>query len=169
MTEIEQVYKKYFKDVFLYVKRLSGNEHIAEEISSETFFRAMQSLDKFRGDCDVCVWLCQIAKNCYYSYLKKDKRTSSIDEVEIAEIPDTEESLEEQLLRRDDTERIQIILHEIPEPYREVFMWRVFAELNFKQIGQIFHKSDNWACVTYHRARNMIKERLEDSKYEKGM
>lgn len=71
MTEIEQVYKKYFKDVFLYVKRLSGNEHIAEEISSETFFRAMQSLDKFRGDCDVRVWLCQIAKNCYYSYLKK--------------------------------------------------------------------------------------------------
>lgn len=89
--------------------------------------------------------------------------------MEIAEIPDTAESLEEQLLRRDDTERIQIILHEIPEPYREVFMWRVFAELNFKQIGQIFHKSDNWACVTYHRARNMIKERLEDSKYEKGM
>lgn len=71
MTKIEDLYKKYFNDVFLYIKRLSGNEHIAEEICSETFFRAMRSLDSFRGECDVRVWLCQIAKNNYYSYLKK--------------------------------------------------------------------------------------------------
>ncbi|MBQ3120400.1 MAG: sigma-70 family RNA polymerase sigma factor, partial [Peptococcaceae bacterium] len=49
---------------------------------------------------------------------------------------------------------------------KEVFMWRVFAELSFKQIGQIFGKSENWACVTYHRARNKIKERLEVDYHE---
>ena len=58
-------------------------------------------------------------------------------------------------------------LHELEEPYKEVFMWRVFAELSYKQIGQLFGKSENWACVTYHRARNMIRERLEGSKNEK--
>ena len=71
--EFEQIYNTYFNHVYLYIRKLSGNEHIAEEITSETFFKAMQSIDNFRGDCDIRVWLCQIAKNCYYTHLKKQK------------------------------------------------------------------------------------------------
>ena len=83
--EFEKIYTTYFRDVFLYIRRLSNDEHIAEEITSETFFKAMNSIDSFRGDCDIRVWLCQIAKNCYYSYLKKAGRTDSIEDIEIAE------------------------------------------------------------------------------------
>ena len=72
MAEFEQIYKAYFNDVVLYIKSLSQNESVAEEITSETFFKAMRSVDDFRGDCDIRVWLCQIAKNCFYSYLKKN-------------------------------------------------------------------------------------------------
>ena len=156
--EFEQIYIKYFRDVYLYIRRLSNSEHIAEEITSETFFKAMKSIDSFRGDCDIRVWLCQIAKNCYYSYIKKADLTECIDNVEIAE---QGSSFEERLFRHDTAMQIQKILHDVPEPYKEVFMWRVYAELSFKQIGQIFGKSENWACVTYHRARNKIKEKLE--------
>ena len=156
--EFEQIYITYFRDVYLYIRRLSNSEHIAEEITSETFFKAMKSIDSFRGDCDIRVWLCQIAKNCYYSYIKKADRTECIDNVEIAE---QGASFEERLFRHDTAMQIQKILHDVPEPYKEVFMWRVYAELSFKQIGQIFGKSENWACVTYHRARNKIKEKLE--------
>ena len=160
--EFEQIYTTYFRDVYLYICKLSNNEHIAEEITSETFFKAMKSIDNFRGDCDIRVWLCQIAKNCYYSYIKK--RTECIDNVEIAE---QGVSFEEQLFRHDTAIQIQKILHDVPEPYKEVFMWRVYAELSFKQIGQIFGKSENWACVTYHRTRNMLKEKLEVCQHEK--
>ena len=73
MTDFEQLYNTYFNDVYRYILRLSGDEHIAEEITSDTFFKAMNSIDSFRGDCDVRVWLCQIAKNFYYSYIKKNK------------------------------------------------------------------------------------------------
>ena len=156
--EFEQIYTTYFRDVYLYICKLSNNEHIAEEITSETFFKAMKSIDNFRGDCDIRVWLCQIAKNCYYSYIKKANRTECIDNVEIAE---QGVSFEEQLFRHDTAIQIQKILHDVPEPYKEVFMWRVYAELSFKQIGQIFGKSENWACVTYHRTRTMLKETLE--------
>ena len=156
--EFEQIYITYFRDVYLYIRRLSNSEHIAEEITSETFFKAMKSIDRFRGDCDIRVWLCQIAKNCYYSYIKKAGRTECIDNVEIAE---QGTSFEERLFRHDTAKQIQKILHDVPEPYKEVFMWRVYAELSFKQIGQIFGKSENWACVAYHRARNKIKEKLE--------
>ena len=162
--EFEKIYTTYFRDVFLYIRRLSNDEHIAEKITSETFFKAMNSIDSFRGDCDIRVWLCQIAKNSYYSYLKKVGRVDSIEDIEIAE---QSISLEDRLSQQDQAIQIQKVLHDIPDPYKEVFMWRVFAELSFKQIGQIFGKSENWACVTYHRARNKLKERLEADHHEK--
>ena len=164
VTDFEQLYNTYFNDVYLYILRLSGNEHLAEEITSETFFKAMKSIDSFRGDCDVRVWLCQIAKNSYYSHIKKTSRTEQVDEAELQEIPDLALSVADEYVRHDEIERIQKILHDVSEPYKEVFMWRVYAELSFKQIAQIFGKTENWACVTYHRARKMMKERLEEKK-----
>jgi RNA polymerase sigma-70 factor (ECF subfamily) len=169
VTDFEKAYKQYFNDVYLYILRLSGNEHIAEEITSDTFFKAMQSIDSFRGDCDVRVWLCQIAKNAYYSYIKKNSRTEQIDEAEIQEIKDLAPGVAEEYERREEIERIQKILHDVGEPYKEVFMWRVYAELSFRQIAQIFGKTENWACVTYHRARKIIKERLEGEHHENGV
>ena len=166
MKDFEQLYDTYFNDVYLYILRLSGNEHLAEEITSDTFFKALKSINRFRGDCDVRVWLCQIAKNCYYSHLRKARRTEQIDEDELQEIPDLSPGVADEYARRDEIERIQGILHGVSEPYKEVFMWRVYAALSFKQIAQIFGKTENWACVTYHRARKMIKERLEEENRE---
>lgn len=153
--------------MYRYIRRLSGDENTAEEITSETFFKAMRGISSFRGDCDVRVWLCQIAKNCYYSHLKKAKHTDSIDDAALAELPSEERTVEEQCVNREDAERIRTVLHNMPEPYKEVFMWRVFAELSFRQIGQVFGKSENWACVTYHRAKTMIKSGLGDECNEK--
>ncbi len=167
MTEFEKIYRTYFDDVYLYIRRLSGDENIAEEITSEAFFKAMRGISGFRGDCDIRVWLCQIAKNCYYTHLKKSKQTNSIDDAELLELPSEDSTIEEQYLKREEAARIKTALHHLSEPYKEVFMWRVFAELSFKQIGQIFGKSENWACVTYHRAKTMIKSRLEEKSYEK--
>lgn len=167
MTEFEKIYRAYFDDVFRYIRRLSGDEGIAEEITGETFFKAMRALNSFRGDCDIRVWLCQIAKNCYYSYLKKTKRTDSIEDTDLLNVPSLAESIEDRIVSQDEAERIRNILHDVPEPYKEVFMWRVFAELSFKQIGQLFGKTENWACVTYHRAKNLIKTRLEENDDEK--
>ena len=162
VTEFEKIYSTYFNDVFRYIRRLSNNEHIAEEITADTFFKALRSIDSFRGECDIRVWLCTIARNCYFSYLKKQGRLENMEDVDVLNVPGTAESIEEQLVRREDAMRIQRVLHDIPEPYKEVFMWRVYAELSFKQIGQIFNKSENWACVTYHRANSKIIDRLED-------
>ena len=159
--EFEQIYRTYFKAVFLYVLQLSGDENVAEDITSETFVKAICSIDKFRGDCELRVWLCQIAKNTYGSYLKKNKRAVSTDEAVLRNVASAEEPLEVYVSERDEAKRIRDILHTIPEPYKEVFMWRTFGELSFREIGELFHKTDNWACVTYHRARKMVQIRLE--------
>lgn len=161
MTEFEKIYDYYFKDVYLYIYSLSGNKHIAEDITSETFMKAINSIDSFKGNCDIRVWLCQIAKNTYYSYLRKNKRLLNIDS-----LPDKEDELdiEKKVCISDESMRVHEILHNLNEPYKEVFALRVFGELSFKQIASLFGKSDNWACVTYHRARNKIKEKLEGYK-----
>lgn len=162
MTDFEKVYKEYFNDVYLYIKRLSGDEHIAEEITSETFFKALKSIDSFRGDCEIRVWLCQIAKNSFYTYIKKNSKIQNIEETELINLPDNKRSVADEVQSKLQSFEIQKILHEIDEPYREVFMWRVYADLSFKEIAGIFNKNENWACVTYHRARKLIKERLEE-------
>lgn len=165
--DLEQIYETYFKSVYLYMWRLSGNEHLAEEITSETFFKAIKSIESFRGECDMRIWLCQIAKNTYYSYIKKRDKTLSVAETELQDVVDTDAFIAEQIIAKEEVQQIRKILHELPDPYKEVFMWRVFGELSFKAIGDLYNKTDNWACVTYHRARKMIKGRLEEIGYEK--
>lgn len=159
--KLEEIYAAYFKDVYLYILKLSGDTHIAQEITSDTFYKALKKIDSFRGDCDMRVWLCQIAKFSYYSYLKKANRVEFLDEEQLRNIPDPGSPLEEILIQKETANDIRKVLHTVPDPYKEVFMWRTFADLSFRQIGQIFGKSENWACVTYHRAKVKILKGLE--------
>lgn len=159
MTEFEKVYRMYFKDVFLYIMSISGDEQIAEDIISETFLKALESINGFKGNCDIRVWLCQIAKNTYYSYMRKKKKYS-VQELPI-EIED-KVNIEQSVLSAEAFMEAHKILNNLEEPYKEVFTLRIFGELSFKQIASLFGKTENWACVTFHRAKKKIQERMED-------
>ena len=149
-----------------YVRRLSGgNERLAEDITSEAFFRALRFIDTFRGDCDIRVWLCQIAKNCYYTHLKQNRNVELVADAEQCN-PMPEETPDEVLLQNEDARFVKKLLHELPDPYKEVFMWRTLGEMSFKQIRELFNKTENWACVTYHRARKKIQKEMEASQNE---
>ena len=156
MTEIEEVYRLYFRDVYKYALSLTRDEHIAEEITQETFFKALKSIDRFDGRCKVYVWLCQIAKNTYFTqYQRAAKRE------QITLTPKESDSLEEQMEVREAAFELHRILHDLPEPFKEVFSLRAFGELSFRQIGTLFGKTESWARVTYHRAKMKIKEELQ--------
>jgi len=159
VTELEELYTNYFKDVYFFIYSLSENKHISEDITSETFIKAIKSIDSFKGNCDIKVWLFQIAKNSYYSYIRKHKNLLDLDSV-----PEKEDdfNIEKSVLSSEESMKIHEILHNLSEPYKEVFTLRVFGELSFKQIGILFGKTENWACVTYHRARNKIREEMRD-------
>ncbi len=160
--DFEQVYQTYFKSVYRYIRRLSGDEQLAEEITSETFVQVMRSIGSFRGDCDLRVWICQIAKNTYYTHLKKQNRVAALDEEAWLALADPAAPVEERLDAKEDAQRIRALLHTLPEPYKEVFMWRTLGELSFAEIGALYGKTANWACVTYHRARQQIKTGMEE-------
>ena len=158
---IEELYRTYFDIVYRYIRSISQDGALAEEVTQETFFKALKKADQFRGDCDVRVWLCQIAKNTLYDHLKKQKKQLLGDEkLEKAESAGGE-LLEEKLAQRSQAMEIHKVLHRLSEPYKEVFSLRTFGELTFREIGMLFEKSENWARVTYYRARVKIREELE--------
>ncbi len=159
-SEFERIYQMYFDSVFIYVLKLTQNQHMAEEITSETFFKAMNAIDKFKGNCEINSWLCQIAKNTYYSYLRRNKMIDYSSHIE--QVDKSLGGIEEDITAKDSAMRIYELLHVLEEPYKEVFMLRVFSELSFKEIAKVFRKSDNWACVTFHRAKKKIQAEMEE-------
>lgn len=160
VKDFETIYMEYHPQVFHYLYRLCNNEEIAEELTQETFYRALKNVDKFRGECKISTWLCQIAKNCFFSYKKKHKLTDIISEKLVEEEKIYEKSSEEAFLSKEEYLRIHTILDKLDEPYREIFCMRAINGLSFSQIATLHHKSESWARVTYHRAKIKIKEEL---------
>ena len=155
MIDFGDIYSEYFTGVYKFVLSLSRDESVAEEVTQETFFKAMQKIGEFNGSCKLYVWLCQIAKNTYFTLCKKQNRTVSSTDMEFT---DTAPDLETAYLDRDTAQRLHIRLHDMAEPYKEVFTLRVFGELTFSQIGELFGKTDSWARLIFYRAKKQLKE-----------
>lgn len=153
----EKLYEAYYMRVFSFAMTLAGDRAQAEEITQETFFRAFSRQSAFRGEADEATWLCAIARNLFLD----EKRRQGKNEPMPEELPDTGKGVEQNAVDRDSSFRIHMALHALEEPYREVFELRIFGELSFRDISMIFGKTENWARVTYHRARLKLQERME--------
>jgi RNA polymerase sigma factor, sigma-70 family len=151
--DFEALYKRHFKDIYLFCLSLGANAHMAEDITSEAFLKAIRAADSFKGNCSVKAWLCQIAKNTYYDALRKHSKTIPLP----PDMP-SDSQFETAIFIKDDAFKIHKLLHCLQEPYKEVFSLRVFSELRFSEIGEIFDKTESWARVTFHRAKSKLKE-----------
>lgn len=155
MNEFEEIYGKYMKLVYNFIMKLSGDSHVAEEITQQTFVIALEKLDSFRGECKMSVWLCQIAKHEYFKWERKQKNRR-----EDNRMGTDGDELVNALIDHENYERIMEVWHELPEPYKEVFMLHTMAEMPYQDIARLFHKSANWSRVIYYRAKKMIIEGL---------
>jgi len=152
-VDFEEVYNKYSQDVYMFCLALCRNQAVADDITGETFLKAIKNGHSFEGKCSVKVWLCQIAKNTYYDYLRHNSKLAEIP----ADLP-YEKDFELELLDKAAALDIHKLLHQLPDPYKEVFSLRIFSELSFAEIGGIFAKSESWARVTFHRAKLKLRE-----------
>ena len=163
MESFEDVYRKYLKEVYYFLLRISGNKETAEELTQQTFAIAFEKLDDFRGECKLSVWLCQIAKYEYYAWNRRKKKYSNELDDNRA---DPKTDMLSGMIDREDGQQIRKILHELQEPYKEVFMLRVMGEVSYRDIGQLFGKSESWARVTYYRAKKMIVEKMGGGRHD---
>lgn len=161
MDEIEKAYTQYAKDVYRYLFSLSHDKELAEELTQETFFRAMQTIHNYDGSCKLYVWLCQIGKHIWYQWLGRhspDKKS-----VGLTEEIQGDSSVEEQVLLHMEKTALYKTIHSLPEPMREVVYMRLTGEFTFSEIAEILGKSENWARVTFYRAKQKMIEKMEGS------
>ncbi|EFV00468.1 Sigma-70 region 2 [Pseudoramibacter alactolyticus ATCC 23263] len=158
-TDFEKLYQTYYMQVYSYAMSLTKNAARAEEIAQQTFVKAMTAGRTYRGDASERTYLCAIAKNLAVDGFREEKRRAPFPE----EAPPDETDHPARVADHDTALRIHLVLHHLNEPYKEVFSLRVFGELSFADIGRVFGKSENWARVTYHRAKRKIQERMAEN------
>ena len=151
LANMEEIYQAHARTVYKFLLSQCHDADLAEELTQETLFRALEHIGQFRGECTLRVWLCQIAKHAWLTHCRRQRRREPEPELR-------EEGPEERLAEKETAMEVHQVLHSLPEPYREVFSLRVFGELSFGEIAQLFSRTESWARVTYHRARSKLKE-----------
>lgn len=158
MQPMDEIYQEYARTVYKYLLSKTHDKDLAEELTQETFYQALRSIDRFDESCKVSTWLCAIAKNQLLAYRRKHPPAENLEDADPAI-----ESVEKDIL--DAAKRVELMkkLHLCPEPYREILYLRIFGTLSFKEIGEIMGKTENWARVTFYRGKEKLKKGLVDN------
>ena len=154
MEDLDAVYREHAKTVYKFLLSQCHDEHLAEELTQETFYQAVKSIGKFDGSCKISVWLCQIGKHLWYQHLRKHQREVPADESAFdLPLPSAEEEAMEKAGQLDLLKQI----HALPDPGREVVYLRAFGGLSFREIGDVLGKTETWARVTFYRSKERLK------------
>ena len=157
MQDMEKIYEEYFETVNKYLFCLTHNNDISEELTQETFYKAVKKIDTYKGECKMSVWLCQIAKNLWCDQCRKNKKFVDTKEADLLNVQALN-TLEEQVISNDEKISLYKKMQYLDEKTREVLYLRITGELSFKEIGIILNKTENWARVTFYRGKNQLKE-----------
>ena len=155
MEDLDAIYRRHAATVYKYLLSLCHDGHTAEELTQETFYQAVRSIDRFDGSCQVSTWLCQIARHLFYQQLRRARREAPLPEEEgaLPPLPSAEAQVLEQSGRLDLLRRV----HDLPEPGREVVYLRIFGNLSFREIGDVLGRTETWARVTFYRCKERLK------------
>ena len=159
MQNIDEMYNKYSEIVYKYVFCLTGNEYTAEEIVQETFLVAVRDINKFRGECKISTWLCQISKYIWYKRLKKEKKETPLDILQDSIL--IEDSIEENFCDKESKIQLFKKLQELDEDTRNVMYLRIFGNFEYSEIAEIINKTSNWARVVFFRGKQKLKEEID--------
>ena len=154
MLDMDSVYREYVTVVYKFLLSLCYEEDMAEELTQETFYQAVRSANRYDGSCKVSTWLCQIAKDLWYQEVEHRKRkgTSPLTE----DILSKDMPVEDRFNIREEKMELFRKVHVLDETAKEVVLLRVTGAFSFKEIGELFGKNENWARVTYYRAKQKI-------------
>lgn len=157
MQDMEQIYEEYFEIVNKFLFCLTHNNDISEELTQETFYRAVNKIGTYKGNCKISVWLCEIAKNLWYDECRKNRKIVKTRQEEMLEMYALENT-EEKVILNEEKMNLYKKMQNLDEQTREVVYLRITGELSFKEIAIILNKTENWARVTFYRGKQKLKE-----------
>lgn len=154
MMDMDAIYKEYADVVFKYLMTLCFHEETAQELTQETFYQAVRSSGKYDGSCKVSTWLCQIAKHLWYQEVDRRKRkgTSELKE----DLASSGADLSDQICLKEEKMELFRKVHILDETAKEVVLLRLTGAFSFREIGDIFGRNENWARVTFYRAKQKL-------------
>ena len=155
MEDMQKVYQQHAQTVYKFLLAQCRDPGLAEELTQETFYQAVKSVDRFDGSCKVSVWLCQIAKHLWFQHLRKQKREAPVLPEDLPE--SNAPSAEEGLLEKEGRMALLRLVHDLPEPAREVVYLRAFGGLSFREIGDVCGRTETWARVTFYRSKEKLR------------
>lgn len=158
MQNIEEIYKQYSQTIYKYLLCLTDNEDISEELTQETFTIAVKEINKFKGNCKVSSWLCQIAKHLWYKELKIKNKKSAISIEDINSEIEEFETVEDIICNNEEKLQLFKDMQILDDKTREVMYLRTIGNLSFIEIAEVLGKNPNWARVTFYRGKQKIKE-----------
>lgn len=166
MESFEALFERYFSSVYRFALSLTRSEDAAEELTQQTFYKALKKINTFEGRSDPGTWLCSIAKNEFFNRKARDRERAYAPDSDVFNQSSGE--MELGIERAEDAMWIHRHLHALQEPYREVFMLRVFGELKYAQIASLFGKTESWARVNYYRAKQMLCQAMKEDENGKA-
>jgi len=155
MESMDEIFQQHAKTVYRYLLSITGDSDLSDELTQETFYQAVKSINRFDGSCKITTWLCAIAKNQLSSYRRKHPIMEDWQSQNV-----TSTSTEEQVLEKMDRIALMKQLHAMDEPFREVMYLRLFGDLPFLEIGEIMGKTENWARVTFYRGKEKLRREM---------
>ena len=162
MQNIEQIYEEYFNTVYKYLLCLTHDDNFSEELTQETFLKALEHINSFKGDCKISVWLCQIAKNLLFNELKRKKSKSFVQIDDFSQELKSSTNIEKSVLLNEEKINLYKKMQKLDNNAKEVVHLRITGELSFKEIGDILKKTETWARVTFYRAKKKLEEVAEN-------
>ena len=154
---VQQMYQEYARPVYLYLLSLCHEEKTAEDLTQETFYRAMKSIRRYDGSCRLVTWLCQIGKHLWYQEAEKRRKRGVAVPLEEDVLPSPENA--QQSLENDEN-RVHLFraMQSLDPTAREIVYLRAMGDLSFRQIGEILGGTENWARVTFYRAKEKLRK-----------
>lgn len=165
MELFEDMVQKYYSAVYNFLLKLSNyNNDVAEELTQDTFLQAYLSAPDFKGKCQLKTWLIQIAKNCFYMNLRKQKhRLVSLDDMPAEPVDATARPLSDSLYEHELVVKANLIIDSMQSPMKDVMLYRIYTDLPYAQIALLLSISENSAKVLFHRGKKILQKKLKEN------
>ncbi|NSG82356.1 RNA polymerase sigma factor [Blautia schinkii] len=151
------VYEKYHRELYLYIYSLSRNHHIAEDLTQETFLKALLSLPEEHGN--IRAWLYMVARNLFFNYRKKASRNVSLEEE--MKRSDEEKDLLANMIENERKLQLYQALKKLDMKKREILLLQYFGDLSQKEIAAVLHITPENVRVLAYRAKKELKKYME--------
>ncbi len=151
MEDFNEIYIENYQLVYKYLLFLTNNKYISEELTEETFYKAIINISKFKNNSKLSTWLCKIARNLWIDEIKRKNKIAEINDKDVIVTEDVFLEKEERMQLFKAIQKLDVLT-------RDVIYLKIKGDLSYKEIAEIMNTTETWVRVTFYRGKEKMKE-----------